>query len=335
MALRLLVLSDTRTHTGKDSVYPMMRHAFMNEATRSVYFADRAEPGNAWLFQTFDPAGNELVVKQANENWSFETSGNYPLRTLNRQDVDAVWLRLDHPVTDDFLHYLPTVFDGIPILNNPAGLIRTATKSFLVELSESLGTYMPEIAICRTTADVSAFRARHSDIVLKKTHSYGGQGVARVRVTEESDLKNDDDITGFLDSGSVLAMPYLNYPDQSDNRLIVMNGQFIGAVQRKAAPGGWLCNITSGGSTHLAEPDEREYEIIRRIDPAMQANGIPLYGIDTLVNEAGERVASEVNTLNTGTIYYLEKLTGRPLTRIVADGMVDTFMKASPSVFQK
>lgn len=327
MATRLLVLTDTHTHTGRDSIYPMTRHVALNAAVTGVCVCDRALDANAWFFERCDPGGDGFAVKQADAGWSFESSAEYPLQILHREAVDAVWLRLDHPVKDDFLRYVRAFFEKKTVLNDPIGLIRTGSKAFLVELSAQLGPYMPEIALCRTVEDVLAFRVRHPDIVIKKTHSFGGQGVARIRTAAASDLADEEDIRAFLGDGAVLAMPYLDHPDQSDNRLIVMNGRLVGAIQRKAAPGGWLCNITAGGSSLPAEPDAREHEIVRRVDPFMRRNGIVLYGIDTLMNGAGERVASEVNTLNIGTIYYLEKLTGRPLTKIVADGMVQALFE--------
>ena len=74
----------------------------------------------------------------------------------------------------------------------------------------------------------------------------------------------------------------------------------------------------SRGGAVETKIDEREQKIIDIVDPILRKNGVFLYGIDTLINGNGERVLSEINTLNVGGIKVLEDMQGKPLTAIVA-----------------
>lgn len=121
-------------------------------------------------------------------------------------------------------------------------------------------------------------------------------------------------------------MAYLNNPDQADNRLVVLNGEILGAIARRPKPGDWLCNLTAGGSYSVVKPDAREIEIVRRLDPLMKALGVHYYGVDTLLDNKNQRVLSEINTVNAGGAYRYEQATGEPVCRRIADAFVDSVL---------
>jgi glutathione synthase len=165
-------------------------------------------------------------------------------------------------------------------------------------------------------------------MVLKVLRSCGGKGVVRFRENGPTDIRTRDEAANFIqENGACLAMEYLDNPNQSDNRLIVLDGEILGAIRRVPKPGGWLCNLSAGGSYEIAEPDAREIEMVRRITPSLRALGIQYYGVDTLIDANGNRMLSEINTTNAGGAWRYERVTGKPVCRMIADQFVESAQK--------
>jgi glutathione synthase len=232
-------------------------------------------------------------------------------------------LRFDK-AEEHFLRYIEQVWPNRFIANNPSGMIRTGTKAFLLSLRPRLRGLMPPVALCNNIDNVMSFREEHPDMVLKVLRSCGGKGVVRFRAHGETDLSTREEAEAFIrENGACLAMEYLDNPEQSDNRLIVLDGEILGAIRRVPRPGGWLCNLSAGGSYEIAEPDAREKEMVRRIAPHLRALGVHYYGVDTLMAADGSRMLSEINTTNAGGAWRYERVTGRPVCQRIADQFVD------------
>jgi len=325
---RILILTDSEKHNGKESLFPIAGHLCENPSVASVHIADRADTENAGFFSDLDPGFDAFYAHKIDNAYGYEPehdTASYPAEILPAKKFDTVWVRIDHPVSNEFLGYLRRLLPNHFIVNNPDGLVKTMSKEFMSELTDVLGEFMPAQKLCHTADEVEAFKALCPDgVVLKQVLSYGGKGVVRYRDHHEAELHSKDEVAAYLaENGLCLAMEYLNPAEgQSDNRVLIMNGEVLFVVQRIAKEGGWLCNLTSGALAVDAPVTEREIEIAKRLDPIMRGQGIFLYGADMLLNSRGERVLSEVNTLNVGTIAVSEKLTGRPLTKFIADNLV-------------
>ncbi|MCB9988122.1 MAG: hypothetical protein H6868_02170 [Rhodospirillales bacterium] len=321
--MKILVLTDTRSYGPQATLYPLLRGLCARAEVTAVYIADRAILGNEYFYEARDPGIGFVYARRADSDYRFETQETYPATLIPLAGVDAVWMRLD--LADElFSQYVETRFSGRFISNNPAGMVRAGTKAFLLSLQPMMEELMPPIALCYGADNVMSFRETCPDMVLKVLSSFGGQGVKRFRSHGETDLKDEADVERFLsENGPCLAMAYLDNPRQSDNRLVVLNGEILGAICRTPPPGGWICNLMAGGSCVAAEPDAREIEIVRRIDPLMRALGVHYYGVDTLLDSQNRRVLSEINTVNAGGAYRYELATGVPVCQRIADAFVD------------
>lgn len=326
--MQILVLTDTTEYGPEATLYQLVRELCRRPDVAAVYIADRAIPGNEAFYTPAGPAA-QLQARRADESFSFASQGDYRPVTVRLDAIDAVWLRLDL-ASDEFLNFVTARFKGRFISNSPAGIIRTGTKAFLPELQMLLGPLMPRIALCSTADEVEDFRAFCPDMVLKVVKSFGGKGVVRYRKAGATDLKNEADVAAFLaENGACLAMEYLDNSQQSDNRLVVLHGEILGVIRRTPKPGEWLCNLMAGGTFQATEPDAREKEIVKRLHPVMESLGVHYYGADTLLNADGERVLSEVNTINSGGAYRYEIATGVPVCRRIADSFADDAKRAS------
>ncbi|HEY8964393.1 MAG TPA: hypothetical protein VIN59_08040 [Alphaproteobacteria bacterium] len=323
---RVLILTDSVGHSFDDSLFPMAVHLSENPLIDAVYVADRADPANAGFYTNLDVGFNAFSVRKVNALYAYTTEHDFAAREkITADDFDAVWIRIDHPVSAEFLGYVRARFPNHFIMNDPQGLIRTMSKEFLPELAHSLGDMIPAAVLCNTAEEVEAFKGRFSKgVVLKQVLSYGGKGVVRYRDdTDATELHNKKEVADYLaENGMCLVMEYLDPPtEQSDNRVVVMNGEVLCVLKRTPMDGGWLCNITSGGSAVNDMITQREIDIAKRLDPMMRENGIFLYGVDMLLNSKGERVISEINTLNVGGMIESELMSGRPLTKMIADAL--------------
>lgn len=327
--MNILVLTDSRSHERINSIFPILRHLSQKPDIENVFVADRAFEENNAFFYDHDPAFKNFSAVKAGPSWTYGEIGNMDRHAVSLDECAGLWLRLDRPVSDDFLTFLQNVHGHRFISNRPDGILKTGTKEFLISLKDHLGDYMPPIQMCRTVEDVLAFREICPDMVLKSVQGYGGYGVVRLLQSGESDLKTEEEIAAFLEKEPALAMKYLNAKEQSDNRLVGIGDYLMGGLKRKAKEGEWRCNLLAGGTAAVCTPDEREVEIFRRVAPFMIDQGIFICGIDTLEDENGKRYLSEINALNVGTIVAFEESSGIPYTKFVADNLALAFRNQS------
>ena len=213
-------------------------------------------------------------------------------------------------------------------MNGPSGIETTSTKAVLADLKQDIDCmkrYIPPVQVCTSVDDVENFHKKYGSMVLKALRNFGGAGVKRYRKNAVSDIHTSEDIRMFLDAqgGECLAMRYLDNPEQSDKRTLVFRGRILGSVLRRPADNGWLCNIASGGSAEISEPNIEEKALIEVMDPWLESKGIYYYGIDTLKDEKGRRMLSEINTLNIGGVKIIEDLTGADIAQIITSGFCD------------
>jgi glutathione synthase len=104
-----------------------------------------------------------------------------------------------------------------------------------------------------------------------------------------------------------MAMKYLKKVNQGDKRILVVAGVCLGAVLRVPKSGSWLCNLAQGATSESVELTKEESYIVNMVDPMLSKEGINVYGIDTLVDDDGKRIMSEINTTNVGGFVQLQE----------------------------
>ena len=114
-------------------------------------------------------------------------------------------------------------------------------------------------------------------------------------------------------------MKYLKNVKQGDKRIVVVNGEILGASLRLPAENSWLCNVAMGGSSNVAQVEKEEEEIIQLINPTLSDKGIVMYGVDTLVSDDGKRVLSEINTTSIGGLPQIAAMNNLPLVEQAID----------------
>ncbi len=320
MKLNMLVVTDHSTHSDTNSLYQLSQALLHNHRCGTIWVCSKGNQQNAAFFDGL--AGAEIYAPAVTDQFAFDVSGSYfhqAVTPLERERIDVILVRMPQPVDSAFLFSLENIALPHHIINSPAGIVETASKAFLLEVSH----LCPEPIICNSLEEAIAL-SRQKEIVLKPFHSYGGRGIVRLSTEycwNENERLPLDKLTSFLtqDQFPMLAMKFLKNVTQGDKRTIVANRQILGSALRMPAPGGWMCNVAQGGHAVLAEADEDEQIIEQILTPILFNKGVVIYGFDTLVDDDGKRVLSEINTLSIGGLMPLQEMSGRPVLKRAAE----------------
>jgi len=322
----ILVLTDHLTHSRNNSVYAICAALQAHPGVRRIHLASRGNEANRDFF--YQHTSTELEVWSMGEGATYEQGLTALVQHTIRVDVryyDIVWLRLPRPIPDGFFPFLTGQVGEDCIINRPSGIVETGNKAFLTNFPD----LTPPLRHCTTVEDIWAFHEQFP-IVLKPVESYGGRGIVKLQrgvVYEGGKVLSYADYLPVLEQqlqqGGYLAMKFLKNVDLGDKRIVVVNGQILGAVLRLPPEGSWICNAALGGSAVPSRPDAGEGRIVERLNEALLPRGIAMYGIDTLVDDDGRRVLSEVNTLSIGGVKPMAELTGLPLVERCAELLVE------------
>ncbi len=318
--LKMLVLTDHTQHSKENSLYPLVHAMRQHPCCAQLDVATRGQEINDFFFKKH--LVKPLFVNRVDADFAFHPKGLFFKRNLSRRsifDYDVVWLRMPPPLSNEFLGFLIQEFSSTLFINDPAGIYETGSKEFLTRFPE----LCPPMQICRSVEDIIAFKNRFP-IVLKPFREYGGKGIVRIDGDKVWEGKTEMELEGFLQKSDrknleYLGVKFLKNVTRGDKRIIVVAGKIMGASLRLPAEDSWLCNVAMGGSSGFAEADENEVKIIDRIHPVLSKMGIVMYGVDTLVDDDGRRVLSEINTTSIGGLPQIAKLTGKPLLKEAAD----------------
>lgn len=334
--IRTLFLTDSRTHNSDDTIFPMVRHMMGRQEVSYIDICDRSVAANKDFFHR--PSTVERIsVSRADTHYDYCKAGENEERLLrvNLTDYDAVFLALDQPITDEFLFDLENAFPDALFVNNPERALIMGAKDYLGIMQAQhpeFSFFMPKLAVCQSVMDVVKFQTRlgkgkKQNIVLKTIQGYGGDGVYRYGHCDDADIKTTRELQDFLRKNvMVLAMERLENKQQSDNRILVVDGEIIGVLERKAAKDAFLCNMSAGASVSLGEASKQEKEMVEAMAPMLRKNGLTFVGIDTLKDSKGMRVISEINTLNVGGLSVLDNLTGGNYVAVASDKILDRVM---------
>jgi glutathione synthase len=283
-----------------------------------IHLASRGVEANHPFFQDNDFSNLDCI--KITKGFSFDPSGLQFLKNNLAFDplvFDIIFLRLPRPVSDEFLEKLSISFNNLVIINNPLGIIECSSKSFLLNFPE----WCPPIKLCRSKEDILQFNETY-DMVLKPLREYGGKGIIKITKGIVNDGINNIPIEKYLPKiekeliqQGYLAMKFLPNVSKGDKRLLVVNGKILASSLRLPKEGSWLCNVAQGGSSVSSEETKEEIEMIKNISPILMTKGILIYGADTLENDQGKRVLSEINALSIGGFPQAEKQTGKPIIK--------------------
>ena len=206
------------------------------------------------------------------------TLGARAIQELGRFDV--VLMRQDPPFDMAYItatHILERLQPGTLVVNDPAA-VRNAPEKLFVTLFRDL---TPPTLVTSDHEAIKAFRATHKDIVLKPLYGNGGAGVFRVKADDENLGALLEMFTQFYRE-PVIAQAYVPEVRKGDKRIILIDGEVAGAINRIPAKGEARSNMHVGGKPEPTELSKREKEICAALGPELRARGLVFAGIDVI-----------------------------------------------------
>lgn len=194
--------------------------------------------------------------------------------------LDVVWMRQDPPFDMAYItatHLLDLVAPDTLVVNNPAE-VRNAPEKLFVTQFEGL---MPPTLITRREDAIVDFRKKHGEIIVKPLYGNGGVGVFHLR-EDDSNLASLMEM--FLEASRepVMVQKFLPEVRGGDKRIILIDGEAVGAINRVPAEGEIRSNLVAGGKAVQSSLTQREKEICQTIGPALKEKGLTFVGIDVI-----------------------------------------------------
>lgn len=227
-------------------------------------------------------------------------------QTMKLDSFDVVWMRKDPPVNNDFLYatYILSLIDEAKtkVLNNPTGIRESNEKLYSLFFPEII----PQSVVTKNIVELESFLSESGgEMVVKPLEGHGGEGVFYVREGDRNANVILEAITKF-ETEYVIAQKFIEEVSEGDKRIIVLNGEPIGAVLRVPKPGGeFRSNFHSGGSPAKSELTNRDLEICRQIGPRLREDGLYFVGIDVIGG-----YVTEINTTSPTGIQEINRLDG-------------------------
>jgi glutathione synthase len=227
---------------------------------------------------------------------------------MDLSDLDLVMMRQDPPFDMAYItatHMLEHLQPKTLVLNDPASVRNAPEKLFVTHFPD----LMPETLITSDKDAILAFRAEHRDIIVKPLFGNGGAGVFHLKPDDEN-LGSLLEAFTVLYREPVIVQRYLPQIRQGDKRIILIEGEPVGAVTRVPLHGEARANFHAGGSARAAILTLREQEICEAIGPTLREQGLVFVGIDVI----GDYM-TEINVTSPTGIQEINRLSGVQLER--------------------
>ena len=218
-------------------------------------------------------------------------------------DFDVIWLRQDPPCDMGYVtstHLLDRVHPQTLVVNDPFWVRNCPEKLMVLDFPD----LTPPTMIARDPAAFKAFRARHGEIIVKPLYGNGGAGVFHLK-------PGDPNLSALLETFAginrepMIAQKYLPAVVKGDKRIILVDGEPVGAINRVPQEGEARSNMHVGGRAEKIGLTEREFEICTRIAPVLREKGLIFTGIDVI-----DGWLTEINVTSPTGIQELERFDG-------------------------
>lgn len=226
-----------------------------------------------------------------------------PMREVDLAEFDVIWLRQDPPFDMHYItstHLLDRLNGKALVVNDPFWVRNYPEKLLVLDFPE----LTPPTTIARDLDTIKAFKEKHKDIILKPLYGNGGAGVFRMDVNDRNLTSLHELFTGFSRE-PLIVQKFLPDVSKGDKRVILVDGEPVGAINRVPAAGETRSNMHVGGRPEKIGLSDRDLEICAAIGPLLHEKGQIFVGIDVI----GEYL-TEINVTSPTGIQELERFDG-------------------------
>lgn len=217
------------------------------------------------------------VIPQMDEKQAFIIKNE---AKLCDDSIDAVFIRPDPPFDYEYLIHtwlLDRLPKHIPVINRPEGIRAANEKIWVTQFTD----IVPPNLVTRNSLDIFAFLEKHGTIIAKPTDGYGGQSVFRINQDDPNANVIIETVSQNF-SRDIILQEFIKESEEGDKRILLLDGEPLGAVLRLHADGDHRNNFFSGGKPSAAEINARDKEIIKTVKPELKKAGLYFVGIDIL-----------------------------------------------------
>ena len=219
---------------------------------------------------------------------------------LALSEFDVIWLRQAPPFDMGYItntHLLDLIGQKTLIVNNPFWVRNLPEKLLVLEFPDLI----PETVISRDLEEIKRFKNEFKDIIIKPLYGNGGAGIFRLR-EDDKNLTSLHELFSNMSSEPLIAQAFLPDVKKGDKRIILVDGEPVGAINRVPKAGETRSNMHVGGKAEPAKLSQRDREICRSIGPILKNKGQVFVGIDVI----GDYL-TEINVTSPTGIQELER----------------------------
>ncbi len=252
--------------------------------------------------------GRSLEVREGDGPHALE--GDW--ETVDLADIDVVLMRQDPPFDLAYItatHILEHVHPSTLVVNDPVS-VRNAPEKLLVTQFPGV---QPPTLVSRDPEAIHDFRERYPDMILKPLYGGGGSGVARLK-EDDGNLEAMLELHFAISREPVICQAFLPAVSKGDKRILIVDGEPVGAINRVPASGQVRSNLRVGGTAEPVELTARDRELCDIIGPTLKARGLMFVGVDVI----GDYL-TEINVTSPTGARQLKQFTGIDATAIMWD----------------
>jgi glutathione synthase len=201
-------------------------------------------------------------------------------RAVDLAEFDVAHLRQDPPFDMAYItttHLLERIHPETLVVNDPAAVRNAPEKVFVLDFLD----LMPPTLITRSLDEIKAFRERHKDIVVKPLYGNGGAAIFHIP-QGDTNLNSLVELMELTFREPIMVQRYLPEVRQGDKRIILVDGEVAGAINRIPAADETRSNLHAGGRPEAATLSKRDREICARLGPELKRRGLIFIGIDVI-----------------------------------------------------
>jgi glutathione synthase len=228
-------------------------------------------------------------------------------RVVNLAEQDVVLLRQDPPFDMSYItntHLLEKIHPGALVVNDPFWVRNCPEKLLVLDFPD----LTPPTMIARDLGALRAFKDQYGDMILKPLYGNGGAGVFRL-AHDDRNLNSLHELFVGINREPLIAQQFLPAVEKGDKRVILIDGEPAGGINRVPAAGETRSNMHVGGRPEKAVLDDRDHEICARIGPLLKERGLIFVGIDVIGG-----MLTEINVTSPTGLQEMERFDGVNVT---------------------
>nr|WP_041392225.1 glutathione synthase [Sphingobium sp. SYK-6] len=231
------------------------------------------------------------------------------------RDVDVVWMRQDPPFDLNYItatHLLERITGETLVVNDPASVRNAPEKLYVLDFAR----FMPPTMITRSLDETRAFLAEHGEIVVKPL--YGNAGSAVFRIGQDGgNLAALVELFGQMWVESFMVQAFLKDVAKGDKRIVLVDGEVAGAINRIPGQGEIRSNLAAGGTAAKTDLTPDELEICAALGPELREKGLLFVGIDVI----GGKYLTEINVTSPTGIVAMDAFNGTDTGAMIWDAV--------------